>query len=401
MMEASWGVRNLRRHPLRTALSIAGIAVASAMLLDMVMLRGGLEESFADLLMVRGFQVRVSPKGTLPLDSEATIPGATALARRIAADPDVAVVAPVVATSVYGRRQLAGRDTLVTLFGYGIDPAAQGLYQLVEGRDLAPDDSAGVLVSAPSAAALGARIGDTLRILGPLDPQVAAAAVERTLVVRGVVQWLYDHRGQPSVGTLVPVMQQLARGAGEDRVSVLMVKARDGADVDAMVQRLRAGVTGAEVSGVADLVRHFHERMVYFRQLATILGSVSLLVTVLLIGTLLTITVNERLGEIATLRALGVGRGSIVRVVLVEGLALTLAGGALGLGLGLATARYLDRILTSFPGLPASFSFFVPRLPDVTVAVAVTLATGALAGLYPAWLAARAPIAATLRAEAT
>jgi putative ABC transport system permease protein len=65
------------------------------------------------------------------------------------------------------------------------------------------------------------------------------------------------------------------------------------------------------------------------------------------------------------------------------------------------TARYLDAILTSFPGLPAAFSFFVPRADTLTVAVVVLLVTGSLAGLYPAWLASRAPIAATLRAEAT
>jgi len=39
--------------------------------------------------------------------------------------------------------------------------------------------------------------------------------------------------------------------------------------------------------------------------------------------------------------------------------------------------------------------------PGVTLAAIVLLVTGSLAGLYPAWLAARAPIAATLRAEAT
>jgi ABC-type lipoprotein release transport system permease subunit len=34
-------------------------------------------------------------------------------------------------------------------------------------------------------------------------------------------------------------------------------------------------------------------------------------------------------------------------------------------------------------------------------AIVVTLLTGALAGLYPAWLASRAPIAPTLHSEAT
>ncbi|HEX7337924.1 MAG TPA: hypothetical protein VF252_12025, partial [Gemmatimonadales bacterium] len=61
----------------------------------------------------------------------------------------------------------------------------------------------------------------------------------------------------------------------------------------------------------------------------------------------------------------------------------------------------LDSILTSFPGLPAAFSFFVPRAESLTTAGVVLLITGSLAGLYPAWLAARAPIAATLRSEAT
>jgi putative ABC transport system permease protein len=148
-------------------------------------------------------------------------------------------------------------------------------------------------------------------------------------------------------------------------------------------------------------VAHFRERLVYFRQLSYILGTMSLIVAVLLVATLLTITVNERLGEIATLRAIGVSRATVVGQVLAEGTTLTAVGALLGLCLGLVTARYLDAILTSFPGLPAAFSFFVPRADTLSFAAAVLFVTGALAGLYPAWLAARAPIAATLRAEAT
>jgi ABC-type lipoprotein release transport system permease subunit len=80
---------------------------------------------------------------------------------------------------------------------------------------------------------------------------------------------------------------------------------------------------------------------------------------------------------------------------------LTVVGGVVGLVLGLATARYLDGILTSFPGLPAAFSFFVTRQEHLATAGIVLLLTGSFAGLYPAWLASRAPIAATLRSEAT
>jgi putative ABC transport system permease protein len=87
--------------------------------------------------------------------------------------------------------------------------------------------------------------------------------------------------------------------------------------------------------------------------------------------------------------------------VLAEGALLTLAGNAIGLLLGLATARYLDGILTSFPGLPAAISFFVPERGAVTRAAVALLAAGSIAGAWPAWRAARAPIAATLREEAT
>jgi len=367
------------------------------MLLDMVMLSGGIDRSFSDLLLVRGYQLRLTPKGTLPFDTEATLDRASGIVSSLRRDPDVAAAGAVLGTSLYAR----SGDSLLTLFGYGVEPEAQGLYELTGGRDLASDDSTGVLLGEPAARLLVAGVGDTVTLVSRLDPQVAAAAVGRRLVVRGTVHWLYDPRDQPSVGTVLPVMQRLAPGAEEDRASLVLVKARSDEQVPALAERLRTEFPSVEVNSVTDLVAQFRDRLVYFRQLSYILGTLSLIVTVLLVATLLTITVNERLGEIATLRAIGVARAGIVRQVLAEGATLTIVGGGLGMLLGLATARYLDAILTSFPGLPAAFSFFVARADTLGVAAVVLLATGALAGLWPAWLAARAPIAATLRAEAT
>jgi putative ABC transport system permease protein len=397
MRGIAWGLKSLRRRRLRTALSLAGIAVAAAMLLDMVMLSGGIDKSFADLLLIRGFQMRLTPKGTLPFDTEASMAGAGGIVAAIRRDPAVSAAGAVLGTSLYGRTA----DSLVTLFGYGVEPEAQSLYQVRSGRDLATGDTTGVLLSESAARLLGAAVGDTVTLVGRLDPQVVTAAVGRRLVVRAKVQWLYDYRGQPSVGTVLPLMQRLARTRAADRASIILVKAGADSAVPALAARLRSRFPQLEVNTVTDLVAQFRARLVYFRQLSYILGSMSLIVTVLLIGTLLTITVNERLGEIATLRAIGVSRATIVEQVLAEGTALTIAGAALGILLGLATARYLDAILTSFPGLPAAFSFFVPRADTLSFAALVLLITGALAGLYPAWLAARAPIAATLRAEAT
>jgi putative ABC transport system permease protein len=381
MSALGWSLKSLGRHPLRTALSVIGIAISAAMLLDMVMLSGGIEKSFSELLLARGFQIRLTPKGTLPFDTESTLEGAGRLVAALRADPDIETAGAVLGTSLYGRRG----DSLLTLFGYGIQPEAQGLYTVQGGSDLSPDDTLGVLLSEPAAAMLRAATGDTVTVVGRLDPETGRAAVVRRLTVRGIVRWVYDYRGQPSVGTVLPLMQHLANQQVPDRASLLMVKVRDDRSVAAVTARLARTFPQLEVNSAADLVRHFKQRLVYFRQLSYILGLISLVVTVLLISTLLVITINERLGEIVTLRAIGISRLTVVRQILLEGAALTVVGSLLGIVLG----------------LPAAFSFFVPRRESLGTAAIVLLVTGCLAGLYPAWVAARAPIAATLRAEAT
>ncbi|MFN9575648.1 MAG: ABC transporter permease, partial [Gemmatimonadota bacterium] len=150
----------------------------------------------------------------------------------------------------------------------------------------------------------------------------------------------------------------------------------------------------------ADAVAQAEERVAYFRNLAFILGSVSLAVGFLLVTTLMTVSVNERIGEIAVQRALGVQARRIVQQVVAEGLALSVAGGLLGLGLGLVTARYLDAILGDFPGLPPDIAFFVFQPRDAGTAMGLLVVAGTLAGILPSWRAARLPIAATLREEA-
>ena len=387
--------RNLARHRVRNTLAGLGIAVAAALLLDMVMLAGGMERSFERMLLSRGFQIRLAPKGTLPFDTEATFPSGAELSRALRADPRVGAAGAVLGGALFTR---AG-DSLIPLAGLGVEPEGQGLYELDRGADLAPGDTTGIVIGASVAARTGWRIGDTVLLSGGADPQVARVR-ERRVTVRGVVHWLYESRGERTVGVTLPLIRALTGRTG-DRVSMIMVKVARDADVEPVAADIRRLHPGVEVNSVATLIARFRTRLTYFRQLSLILGTISLFVGVLLVSTLLTITVNERMGEIATLRAIGVSRAGIVRRVLAEGALLSLAGNGLGLVLGLATARYLDGILTTFPGLPAAISFFVPEGGAVLRAALALLAAGTLAGAWPAWRAARAPIAATLREEAT
>ena len=86
--------------------------------------------------------------------------------------------------------------------------------------------------------------------------------------------------------------------------------------------------------------------------------------------------------------------------IVLEGVAICLVGSALGLALGLATARYLEGILASFPGLPAALEFFLFQPSAAYTALGLLVASGVLAGVYPSWRAASLPLATTLRREA-
>lgn len=390
-----WAVRDLWRHRTRTLLSLLGVAIATALLFDMVLLSGGIERSFGRLLSSRGFQLRVSPAGTLPFDTDATLDSVAALRRALQAEPAVLQVGAVLGTSALAHRG----GPVAPLVVYGVTPDVQGIYDLVAGSDLVPADTTGVLVGAPAESRLGVRIGDTLEVQGRLDPRLAAASVDRRLVVRGVVRFIYDARDQPSIAVTLPVAQQLGGPYAAGRASALMVRVTEPVTA-ATVAHLRHDFPAVSINSVGDMVAQFRLRLSYFRQLSLILGTIALLVTVLLVTTLLAIGVNERIGEIAALRAIGIRRATVVRQVLLEGFLLTAIGGVAGTGLGAVTARWLDAILTTFPGLPAAISFFVAEPRQLAIAGTVVLVAGLLAGLYPAWRAASAPIAATLRSEA-
>src|SRR3954451_15294038 len=91
----------LIRHRARTLLAVLGVAVAAAMLLDMVMLATGMRESFRELLLSRGFQLRLAPKGTLPFDTDATIPGVSAIIATLRSNPAIGDISPVLGASIH------------------------------------------------------------------------------------------------------------------------------------------------------------------------------------------------------------------------------------------------------------------------------------------------------------
>lgn len=389
MLIFRYAARELLRHPARSLFAVAGVAVACAMLLDMLMLSSGLGTSFRTLLTGAGYALRVSPGGTLPFDTEATIPDAGRVRRELAADPRVAGVAPVL-----GANLLEGRAAERRVFALGVDPREQGLFRLADGRPPAAADE--VLVG-QALRDEGLAPGDTLWLApgGGLGP--VAGASPRPFRVVGTGTFFYASAGERSLALELGAAEALT--GRTDRASLMMVRLAPEAEPDAVALSLRAAFPSLEVASVGELVDRAQRRLSYFRQLALILGTVSLVVTTLLIGTIMAVSINDRYGTIAALRAIGVSRGSILSALAAESLLLCLAAAGVGLALGLLTAGWLETILSDFPGLPAAIRFFVLDPRQLAIAGAALLAAGVGSALVPAWRVTRLPIAETLHRE--
>src|SRR5262249_58800519 len=104
--------------------------------------------------------------------------------------------------------------------------------------------------------------GDASRSVGRRDPEIGAGAVERSVVVGGLVRWLYEYQDQRSVGVVLPLMERLLGPVATDRASLIVLKVRADSAVPAVAARLRVEFPSLEVNSVAQLVVHFRERLV-------------------------------------------------------------------------------------------------------------------------------------------
>jgi putative ABC transport system permease protein len=394
--------RNLVRQRARTLLCVLGLGATTALLYDMALLSTGLKASLEHVLAEIGYDLRVLPKGGLPFSSEAVLPNGQALAAELDSLPGVADALPLWATTLYvGRAGQAGR--LVSAFALGLDPARQTFYRIDTGRAI-PDagfaDAIPIVLNSRLADSLGVTPGDTLEVVAALDASAGSGAGSARARVAGVGTFRFDLRQQRTAALRPPDLARLA-GRTDDPASFVLGRLAPGANAADVVARWKALHPETDIYEVSQLLGEIRGQLSYFQQFSLILGTVSLLVTFLLILTLLTLSVNERQGEIAILRALGLKAQRVVLLVLVEGCALALLALPLGLLAGAFAARGLDHILTSSPGLPAGLSFFVATPGALAQTSVLVLVTVALAGLYPAWLASRTNVALTLHREVT
>jgi putative ABC transport system permease protein len=292
--------------------------------------------------------------------------------------------------------QVGSRDISAAVLG--VDPTVQGDYEFLSGRDITTPDA--IVANDYLLKKLRASFGDTLNVSAGYDPQTRTYSGQRKLVLTGKVRFIYGATEQPAAAVRRETLEAMGGGTRRDRASLFMVRVRKGANPDSVRSWILSRIPNVSVISVATAIAEVDQRLSYFRQLAFILGSVSLFVGFLLVTTLVTVSVNERAGEIAVMRAIGVSRMHVVQQIVIEGVAISLVGAIVGLGLGLITARYLNSILSAFPGLPMAIDFFLFQPRAAWSALGLLVGSGILAGVYPAWRAASLPIAESLRREA-
>ena len=393
---------SLVRQPARAALGILGVAAVGALLFDMLLLSRGLVLSFRDLLDRSGFDVRVLASDAPPLMGP-RIADASTVASRIAALPEVEAVLQlrVRDAQVASEQHDRGGGGAEPIDFIGADPRVRSMWTIVEGEDL-PDESAGAPVAVVNrnlARRLRLKPGSELQLRGRCGDMGAVVPPVRFRVI-GIGDFPFDSATARTVAGTLPDADRLCAETAQDRSEMLMVRSRPEAGAFAAAAAIRAAFPQLHAVTNEELIERFSRvEFSYFRQISTVLATVTLFFGFLLIAVLLTVSVNQRLGEIAALRAVGLSRSRVVAGVLWESVMLVGAGGMLALPLGAGLSVWLDAILRRLPGVPADLHFFVfePRALVLYVLLLGIASIGAAA--YPMRIVAVLPIAATLRRE--
>ena len=125
------------------------------------------------------------------------------------------------------------------------------------------------------------------------------------------------------------------------------------------------------------------------------ISAIALVVGAIAVANTMMMSVFERTREFGVVRAVGARPSFLFSLVVLESIALSLVGAAVGVALGGLATTVVNAIAQGYIGL--AVAAVTPRL--VAFAVLVAAATGLLAGLLPAGRAARVPIAVAVARE--
>lgn len=375
-------LRNTFRRKGRLILTLTTLTLASAIFIAVFSVRASLLRTLDDALSYWNYDIGVNLSRAYRADymeQEAlTVPGVVAAeswgfwgTRRVRADgtngDDLLIIAPQPNSQM-------------------IDPV------LIEGRWLVPEDENGVVINTDVIKAepdLG--VGDTL----VLD---IAGREERWQVVglvRGVLAGPYIYANYP-------YFAKVTRTVGRAATLQVMTAAHDAESQEQSARALdqHFGALGITVNS-AETTSQIREQVItQFNVIIVILSVMALLLAVVgglgLMGTM-SINVLERRREIGVMRAIGADNGSILRIVIIEGVIIGALSWILGTLLALPISKALsDAVGVGFIQAELSYRFSTGGAGGW---LAVILLIAAIASLLPARGASRITVREVLAYE--
>ena len=272
----------------------------------------------------------------------------------------------------FGSAQVDGESTFVS----AVDPDALDAslrLEYVEGSTQALTDDA-VLVDSATAQTKGWAVGTELEVLLPNGEQLA-------LTVGGVFE------PNQAIGSTVVTIEAYEAAGGPALDNYVYVNVAEDADGAAVRSELEETVSAYPVVSLKDQTEFADEQKGQIDQLLIVINALlvlSVLIAALGIVNTLALSVIERTREIGLLRAVGMGRAQLRRMVRLESVIISIYGATMGLVLGTVFGVTLTRALRD-QGIEV-LSVPVGRL---LLFLAIAALIGVLAAVWPARRAAK------------
>ncbi len=386
-------------------ISVIGVMLGVAVLIIVLSVMSGFDDMWRNKILGFDAHITVARQGALE--------DADALAAKIRSVEGVVGVAPYVQGLVFVQHQGSVQTPLMR--GIDLDQEKQvsqiASHMVAGSFSLAADE---VIMGRELARRLDIRVGDKLLVYSPQSfiagrDEVSLPEEARVAGIFEIGMWEYD------IGFILLPMDMARELYGMDSgAHALRVMTRDPFQARTVgrriVQRLAVDYPDLSVKTWMDLNRQLFDALRVEKNMMFFLLIFIVLVAAFGITNSLIIVVVQKTKEVGLLKALGFSSGSIMRVFFWQGWIQGVAGCVLGLGLGLLMLHYrndLMRWLASalnmelFPRELYHLSEIPSRTApgDVLLVALLSMLICTLAGLLPAWRAARQDPAQALRYE--
>lgn len=395
LIELSSGV--MRGHPLRSILSMLGIAVGVASVIMLTSLGEGARRYMVSEFSQFGTNMlTVNPGKTETIGVPGVFGGTT---RKLTIE-DAAALArlPILETVVpiaFGQARVEGngRGRSVFIYGSTVDLPAVLKFSVGQGQFLPGGDP---------------RRGSSVAVLGPklkrelFGEENALGRFVRIAGARLRVIGVMEPKGQilgmdMDDAAYIPVATAMRLFNLEEVQEIDILVSHEGL-TDSAIEAIRTllidrhrGDEDFTITSQSEMLEVFGRVMNILTLGIAVIAGISLLVGAIGIFTMMWISVGERISEIGLMRALGATQGQIQTLFLTEAILMTSFGGLVGLGFGLGSTLVLRLVFPAFPaGAPIEYIFS---------ALAVSALAGVLSGVGPARRAANLAPVDALRTE--